>query len=117
MNSSSDAIAQPHVDPQCLRRAQPLNQALPSTLRWVAQLPPSICLHSLLREFPRIVNVLARLWPDAASFAAYLDSLLNDRRGGRRGFPPEVQHDLLMLRDYFEGCYGPRARHTRGPQW
>jgi hypothetical protein len=108
---------QPQADPQYLRRARPLNEALPTTVRWVAQLAPSIRLHSLLREFPRIVNVLARLWPDAASFAAYLDSLLHDRRGGRRGFPPEVQHDLLMLRDFFEDRYGPRARHTRGPRW
>ena len=114
---SPNATEQPQVDPQYLRRAQPLNHALPTTLRWVAQLPRHVQPLSLLREFPRIVNVLARLWPDAASFAAYLDSLLHDRRGGRHGFTPEVQHDLLMLRDFFEGCYGPRARHTRGPQW
>ena len=110
----SDATEQPQGDSQYLRRAQPLNTALPTTVRWVGQLPRLVRPLSLLREFPRIVNVLARLWPDAASFAAYLDSLLHDQRGGRRGFPPEVQHDLLMLRDFFEGRYGFRERHSLG---
>ena len=111
----ADAAGQSLDHPEYLRRAQPLNQALPMTLRWVALLPPPVWPLTLLREFPRIANNLARAWPDSPSFAAYLDSLLHDRRGGRRGFPCDVQNELLRLRDFFEGRYGPRARHARGP--
>ncbi len=99
----------PPLDPRHLRRAQPLNQALPATWRWIAQLPPEIRPLSLLDEFPRVANMLARAWPDAPSFATCLDSLLHDRRGGRRGFPGHVQIELLTLREYFEGRY-PAAR-------
>lgn len=105
----TDGDGQPQLDPQRLRRAQPLNQALPATWRWIAELPPEIRPLSLLDEFPRVANALARAWPDARSFAAYLGSLLHDRRGGRRGFPGSVQSELLTLREYFEGKY-PAAR-------
>ncbi len=101
----TDDVGRPQVDARHLRRAQPLNQVLPATGRWIAQLPADIRPLSLLREFPRIANVLARAWPDASSFAAHMESLLHDRRGGRRGFPGDVQSDLLMLRDFFEGRY------------
>ena len=100
---------QPQLDPKRLRRAQPLNQALPATWRWIAQLPPEIRPLTLLDEFPRVANMLARAWPEAPSFATCLDSLLHDRRGGRRGFPGHVQSELLTLREYFEGRY-PAAR-------
>ena len=101
----ADGVEQPQVGARYLRRAQPLNQAVPATCRWIAQLPADIQPLSLLREFPRIANVLARAWPDAASFAAQIESLLHDRRGGRRGFPRDVQSELLMLRDFIEGRY------------
>ena len=83
----------------------------------VARLPANIQPLSLLREFPRIANILARAWPDAPSFAACLDSLLHDRRGGRRGFPGDVQSELLTLRDFIEGRYAtsPSAL-DRGPE-
>ena len=102
---STDDVGRPQVDARHPRRAQPLNQALPATGRWIAQLPADIQPLSLLREFPRIANILARAWPDASSFAAHMESLLHDRRGGRRGFPGDVQSELLMLRDFFEGRY------------
>lgn len=99
-------------DPRRLRRARPLDQALPATWRWIADLPPDIRPLSLLEEFPRIANILARTWSDVPGFAAYMDSLLHDRRGGRRGFPGAVHNELLTLRDFFEGRYpsSPDAR-------
>ncbi len=111
----TDGDGQLQLDPKHLRRAQPLNFALPATWRWVARLPPDIRPLSLLDEFPRIANVLARTWPDAPNFAVYLDSLLHDRRGGRRGFPGHVQSELMMLRDFFEGRYpaAPSVRDAR----
>ncbi len=55
---------------------------------------------ALLELFPRIANVLALSWNDAAGLSAYMDSLLVDRRGGRRGFPAEVNRELLLLLDF-----------------
>ena len=104
---SPNATEQPQADPQYLRRAQPLNEALPTTVRWVAALPRAVWPLSLLREFPRIANRLAQAWPTPLSFDAYLDSLLHDRRGGRRGFPGDVQDELLNLRP------GPFAGHDK----
>jgi hypothetical protein len=94
-----------NAEPQYLRRSHPLNQVLPATVRWVGGLPPAIRPLALLRGFPRIANQLARVWQDARSVAKSMDALLLDRRGGRRGFPVEVQSDLLVLRDFVEGRY------------
>ncbi len=101
----SEEVKAPHVDPRSMRRGQPLNQALPATWRWIAQLPADIRPLSLLQDYPRIANHLARAWHDPVIFATYLSTLLVDRRGGRRGFPGEVQGELLLLRDYVEGRY------------
>jgi hypothetical protein len=106
----ADGVERPPFDPSQLRRAQPLNQALPATWRWIAELPPQVRPLSLVDKFPRIANVLARTWPDAPSFASYMDSLLQDRRGGRRGFPGDVRSELMMLRHF----YGYRHLMSRG---
>jgi len=95
----SDAASRAH------RRARPINQALPATLKWFDALPPEIQPAALLRDYPRIANALARAWNDAPALAEYLDSLLVDRRGGRRGFPGDVHHELQSLREYFDGRY------------
>ena len=60
---------------------------------------------ALLQSFPRVANALARLWQDDSAAALYLDELLVDRRGGRRGFPPEIHNELLTLRAYRAGGY------------
>lgn len=48
------------------------------------------------QQFPQIAKKLAMVWPSEAC-AAYLSSLLVSDRETRRGFPPEVVEDLLML--------------------
>ena len=102
---TSDDRGSPGEDPRRLRRAQPLNQALPATLKWVDTLPAEIHPLALLREYPRIGNTLARTWNDALALASYLDSLLVDQRGGRRGFPGDVHHEIQCLREYVSGRY------------
>jgi hypothetical protein len=87
------------------RRARPINQALPGTLKWFESLPPEIQPVALLREFPRIANSIARVWNDEEALEDCLDGLLVDRRGGRRGFPGDVHQELLLLRDYVDGRY------------
>lgn len=48
------------------------------------------------QQFPQIAKKLAMVWPSEAC-ASYLASLLVSDRETRRGFPPEVVEDLLML--------------------
>jgi hypothetical protein len=87
------------------RALQPLNQQLPATARWAASLPDEVQPLALLQTLPRIANTIAHLWHDGDALRACLDDLLVDRRGGRRGFPPEIQNELLILREYCEGRF------------
>jgi hypothetical protein len=99
----------PERDPRSVRRASQLNLPLPTSQRWVALLPDEVKPRALLQQFPRIANKLARLWGDKKSVETYLNQLLIDRRGHRQGFPPDVQNELLNLRDYIEGRYSSLA--------
>jgi hypothetical protein len=87
-------------DPAAMRqppRPQDLSlSALAQT--WVGSLDQDERPEALLRKYPRIANRLALCWDDAALLDRVFDDLLVDRRGGRRGFPPDVQADLLRLR-------------------
>jgi hypothetical protein len=87
------------------RRVQPLNEQLPVAAKWAGSLPPEVQPRTLLQRLPRIANVLARLWQDDIGLRRYLDDLLDDRREGRRGFPPEILNELAVLRAYREGRY------------
>ena len=87
------------------RRAHPFNQLLPGTTQWVETLPEELRPLGLLRAFPRIANVVSRCWNDSDAFPVYVDQLLDDRRGSRRGFPLVVHNELMNLRDYWEGRY------------
>jgi hypothetical protein len=79
------------------RRAAPANLLLRRTLVWLASLPPDILPTALVRRFPRIANLIAATWRDPKSFDAYMESLLTDNRGTRRGFPPDVLAELEAL--------------------
>ncbi len=85
---------------RALRRAEPLNRPLPAALHWIGSLPASVQPLALLHQFPRIANRLAQAWNDEAALAECFDDLLTDRRGGRQGFPPAVQRELTLLREY-----------------
>lgn len=82
------------------RKAQPAQVILPATRHWMSSLPPDYRPQSLAIRFPRIANMLAASWHNPKECTEYICSLLNDERGGRRGFPPEVQKDLADLRIY-----------------
>ena len=84
------------------RRQAPAGEPLPITFRWMAKLPRSVRPLALLRQYPRIANMMAGMWPDPPSFRAYLHDLLTDRRGKRKGFPQEIAQELLALRIYYE---------------
>lgn len=115
MNEKTAATA--GRDKNGLRRRQPYNEPLPCTMRWAATLPSELRPLALLRQYPRIANLLARDWNDPAECQRYFDDLLNDRRGGRIGFRVEVLEELLTLRDFYQGRYpyspSPRNAHNR----
>ena len=75
-------------DANGLRRRQPYNEPLPSTMRWAAALPRELRPFALLRRYPRIANLLARDWNDLAECQRYFDELLEDRRGRRMAIAP-----------------------------
>lgn len=84
------------------RKQEPVGEPLPITFKWIAKLPRRVRPFALLRQYPRIANMIAAMWYDPQSCHAYMHDLLTDRRGNRKGFAPEIVQDLLSLRVYFE---------------
>ncbi len=84
------------------RRAQPSDEPFAATFRWVASFPKDLRPLALLRQFPRIANVLALSAGNPETTRDYLFELLVDRRGDRLGFPEEVRAELLRLRAYVD---------------
>jgi hypothetical protein len=85
-----------------LRKASPASKPLPRTLEWMASLPPDVQPTALLRRYARIANVIAAAWRDSKASRSYMDGLLNDDRGDRQGFPPDVLDELLALRAHYD---------------
>ena len=80
------------------RKPLPTDRALQgSTIEWLLKLPVSLRPRELCDRYPRAANAVAAGWR-AGQRAAVLDELLTDRRGNRRGFPPEVKSELQALR-------------------
>jgi hypothetical protein len=77
----------------------------------MSQLPAQAQPSATCSAFPRIGNMLARLWSDAAGFAEYIDDLLVDKRGGRRGFALEIMGELHQLHTYHQSL-SPHQRAT-----
>jgi hypothetical protein len=84
-----------------VRKAHPAQTLLPASVQWLEALPQDVRPDALASAHPRIVNMLARLWPNAQALTDYMSDLLVDRRGGRKGFPIEVLADLNRLRSYW----------------
>jgi hypothetical protein len=84
-----------------LRKANPVNNLLPSSLKWLKSVPEQARPVALATRYARIVNVLAQHWNDPSACSAYFDDLLIDRRGNRQGFPTAVASDIRVLREYF----------------
>ena len=83
------------------RPGTPEEPLLDVTRTWLASLPEDICPMELARQFPRIANRLRHLWKQVVRCEEYLDDLLVDRRGTRKGFPPKIAQELEALREYY----------------
>ncbi len=89
---------QPGYWEQQRRKPTPVDRALTgAAMDWVISLPPTLRPHITCEQFPRVVNAIASAWADAAYSLQVLDHMINDYRGGRRGFPAAVQQELQAL--------------------
>jgi hypothetical protein len=66
--------------------------------RWLESLSPDVMPRYLCTHFPRIANRLALCWADPALTVRLLDDFFLDKRGTRRGFPPDAMSELKKLR-------------------
>jgi hypothetical protein len=82
------------------RKAAPANVPLPRTLNWVEDLPSSVKPTALLRQYARIANVFAATWNDPKALNSYMNCLLRDDRGNRKGLPPDILREIRALREY-----------------
>ena len=74
---------------------------LPRTNNWIRSLPEQVRPHALAARFARIANFICAVWDDPPACLQYLEELLVDRRGGRKGFPIGVLRELNNLRAYY----------------
>lgn len=83
------------------RKPLPTDRALTGTaIDWVIGLPQPLRPKLACEQFPRVVNLVAESWGDPHYSVQVLDHMINDYRGGRRGFPPQVLDELKLLHDY-----------------
>ena len=71
------------------------------TFKWLAALHTDIRPMNTARQYARIVNRIADLWGHCEYTRQYFQSLLIDRRKGRKGFPSEVRRELEVLQQYY----------------
>jgi hypothetical protein len=71
-------------------------------MNWASTLPPTFRPNALLAKFPRIANLIAALWQDPSSLRRYVDDLLVDKRGNRKGFQPDILRELFALRAHYD---------------
>jgi hypothetical protein len=70
-------------------------------MAWLASLPQEVRPRALAIQFPRIFNRIAELWTHQLRCEEFLNELLIDKRGTRKGFPPDVAQELVTLKIYF----------------
>ena len=86
------------------RASQPTDRALlGSALEWIVRLPPTLRPRRLAERYPRVLNSIAETWTSPDKWEQTFDDLLSDQRGGRKGFPYEIEVELKALRRYREG--------------
>jgi hypothetical protein len=64
---------------------------------WMLQLPVAARPKALCEKFPRIANHLAEGWDDLPNIRIALMRLLADERGGRKGFPLQIEQEIGRL--------------------
>jgi hypothetical protein len=98
------------------------DHALNGTSRlWLRKLPARRRPLRLCIDHPRVANRIAWCWHDVELSSQLLDDLLQDRRGGRRGFGATIHRELKRLQEFNalqrvesrpEGLWQAVARHV-----
>jgi hypothetical protein len=101
--------ASPGPDWASRRKARPAETLLAMTPCWMSKLPPECLPTATSKTFPRIANMLAMLWTRPDALKMYLDELLVDKRGSRRGFPGDVSSELQALAAYYATLHPERS--------
>ena len=68
---------------------------------WMATLPDTVRPKQLALRYARLANRICKLWKEPVKCDRFLDDLMMDRRGGRKGFPLPVANELASLRDHY----------------
>ena len=68
---------------------------------WMSELPASVQPKQLALRYARLANRICKVWNEPVKCDRFLDDLMMDRRGGRKGFPLPVANELATLRDYY----------------
>lgn len=95
-----------------VRRAPPADGLDAGALSLLDELPAGLRMLATRRQYPHVLNRIAAAWTRPRAFAAVLDDLLVDRRGGRLGFPPDVRDELLALQRHYFLSVRPDAGRT-----
>jgi hypothetical protein len=69
--------------------------------QWLDAIPVEIQPGGLVQRFPRITNKLAEVWNRPHQCERYLDALVLDNRGTRKGFPADVTAELAKLKVHY----------------
>jgi hypothetical protein len=101
--NAAAASATPQKDWSAARQSKEAEQVKinKSVMAWLSQLPPEVRPRALAAQYPRIFNKIAELWSKPLACEKYLDELLMDERGTRKGFPDDVAAELTNLKAHF----------------
>jgi hypothetical protein len=77
---------------------------------WLRRLPPRFHPKQLCRYHPHLANRLAACWGDRDRVEQFVDDLLIDRRGGRKGLSARVKTELLCVERFHSQQTTPRRR-------
>lgn len=84
------------------KRSVSSDEALSDEARaWLAELPEAVRPRQLAGRYARLANRIAKLWDDPARCERFLDELMTDRRGGRKGFPLAIATELATLHEHY----------------
>jgi hypothetical protein len=98
--TKAQELAQQQADAMRLLRSpeNPRDRTLSKLAEeWRDRLLPRLQTRALCERYPRLANRIALCWCDRKLTRRLLDQLLQDRRGGRKGFPAPVLAELVAL--------------------
>lgn len=109
VNEKSEAV-QEETDWTKVRKPQlPFDLELQQdTAQWLLSLPKEVRPLHLARQFPSVLNNIARAWKRPTVCDKVLDELMVDHRGTRKGFPPEVAMEISIVAEYYRTVAYPK---------